>query len=82
MTLTDLYRKEKYIVLNSQTKKFRIIKWIIILTLLTTLYFWQGMAVATYFFLSCAVVATCVHFVFRWKTDAWTKSWGWFTPPH
>lgn len=69
MTLKDFIEREKQVVLNAQSRKFRIGKWTVIIALLTFLYFWKGIAIAATVFLACAVGGTSLHFFFRWKTE-------------
>ncbi len=76
MNTKEWLRREKYVALHAQTLRFRVVKYLVLLTLALALYFWKGIATVGYVFLVLFVVAIGVHFLFRWKTDAWTKSWG------
>jgi hypothetical protein len=76
MSLKEILIKEKNVVLYGQPKKFRIKKYIVLAILATALYLWKGWHVVGMVFLTLAVLGTIVHFIFRWKTDGWEKSWG------
>ena len=76
MTLRDFYRKEKYIALHAQTGRFRIVKYCVLLVVAVAMYVWKGLAATGLLFLLLFLASICLHFFFRWKTGAWTKSWG------
>jgi Flp pilus assembly protein TadB len=76
MTLKDFYRKEKYIALHAQSSRFRIVKYSVLLAVAVAVYMWKGLASVGHLFLVLFIAAICLHFFFRWKTNAWTKSWG------
>jgi uncharacterized membrane protein len=76
MTLRDFYRKEKYIALNAQSRRFRIVKYIVLLVVAVGVYVWMGLGAAGLLLLLLFLAGICTHFFFRWKTEAWTKSWG------
>ncbi|OGG69041.1 hypothetical protein A3C20_03535 [Candidatus Kaiserbacteria bacterium RIFCSPHIGHO2_02_FULL_55_25] len=76
MTLKDFYNREKHVALNAQPRNFRIAKWIVIVLVAGVVYAWKGLAAVGIFLLVCAALGTSLHFFLRWKTDAWTKSWG------
>jgi hypothetical protein len=80
MTFKETYEKEKQVVLYGQSARFRLVKYAILIPLFTALYVWQGWSVTWKVLLASIVVALFVHFLFRYKTAAWTKSWGPFTP--
>ena len=59
--------------LKAQPLWIRILKWAAIIAL-TALYhdapwFWPIVA-------ACVVAGLALHFFYRWKTRAWTRSWG------
>ena len=58
---------------NAQPIWFRITKWVVYIGLAYLLYgtnwFWAWVV-------GLPVVGLVMHFVFRWKTKGWTKSWG------
>ena len=76
MTLKDFYRKEKYIALHAQSRRFRIVKYSVLLVVAVGVYAWLGLGAVGLLFLLLFLVGICLHFFFRWKTEAWTKSWG------
>ncbi len=76
MTLKDFYRKEKHIALHAQSRRFRIVKYCVLLAVAVGMYAWKGLAATGLLFLGLFFASICLHFFFRWKTEAWTKSWG------
>ena len=76
MTFKDFYKREKHVVLNAQSRNFRIVKWIVIVAIAIALYVWKGLLVVLLLLLICAIAGTSLHFFLRWKTVGWTKSWG------
>jgi hypothetical protein len=79
MSLKELYEREKYIVLHGQSTRFRIKKWIVIFLLTAALSLWKGLFFASAILGSLLFLGVIAHFVLRWKTKAWTESWGPFT---
>jgi hypothetical protein len=75
-TFQELYQRENQVIVKGQSVRFRVIKYIIILTLGTLLYLWKGLATVSQVLLVLTIVAICIHFLFRWKSHGWTKSWG------
>ncbi len=76
MTFKDFWAREKHVALNVQSRKFRIVKWIIILLFSLVLYWWKGLHVVLAMIFIGALAGLFMHFFLRYKTDAWTKSWG------
>jgi uncharacterized membrane protein len=76
MTLKDFYRKEKYIILHAQSRAFRIAKYSVLFAVAVGVYVWMGLGAAGLLLLLLSLAGICTHFFFRWKTEAWTKSWG------
>ena len=76
MSFRDVYEKEKRVVLYGQTRRFRIIKYIVIFLIATIVYAWKGIDTVLWLLLISVVASLCIHFLFRWKTAGWTKSWG------
>lgn len=72
----ELWQREKHVVLYGQTQRFRIIKYIVLLTLAIWLFRWKGGPTTIIVFLVLAVASIAIHFLFRWKTKSWTESWG------
>ncbi len=76
MTFKEFFKREKHIVLHGQSRRFRIIKWIVILSLAFLLFKWKGALVVGYTFAALAVLGISLHFLLRWKSKGWTQSWG------
>jgi len=76
MTLKEFYRKEKYIALHAQSWRFRMVKYCVLLAVAVFTYVWKGLAATGLLFLLLFLAGIGLHFFFRWKTEAWTKSWG------
>ena len=59
--------------LRAQPLWFRLLKWVVIITVCVRYWrrpaFWWWMAGAL-------ALALTVHFIWRWKTDGWTRPWG------
>ncbi len=75
MDLKDLYLREKNAVLNGQTAKFRIIKYIVLILLFTGFYLWRGLSDTLVLLVILSALSLCTHFVFRYMSEGWTKSW-------
>lgn len=75
-TLKEIVRREGYVALHAQTLRFRIIKYIVLLVLATAVYGWKGASVLALVFFYLFLLAIGIHLLFRWKTNAWTRSWG------
>jgi hypothetical protein len=58
---------------RAQPVWFRAVKWTCIVTSAVLFHdrawFWCTLA-------SCAAVGTVVHFIYRYKTNAWRRAWG------
>lgn len=76
MILKEFYRKEEYIALHAQSRRFRIVKYCVLLAVAVGVYAWKGLAATGLLLLVLFLAGICLHFFFRWKTEAWTKSWG------
>jgi predicted membrane metal-binding protein len=76
MTLKEFYRREKYIALHAQSRRFRIVKYSVLLAIAVAVYAWKGWAAVGLLFPVLFLAGIGLHFFFRWKTNAWTKSWG------
>ncbi|MEX1997349.1 MAG: hypothetical protein WEA04_01590 [Candidatus Andersenbacteria bacterium] len=79
MTLKAFFKREKYVALHAQSFRFRIVKYLVIFGIAYAVYAWKGLESLGLLFLFLTVVALGIHFLFRWKTQAWTKSWGPYT---
>lgn len=76
MTLKEFWRREIHVALNAQSRRFRAVKWTIILLVSAGLYFWMGPGVVVTALVAGCILGVCLHFFLRWKTDGWTRSWG------
>jgi hypothetical protein len=58
---------------RAQPVWFRVVKWIVILSVIRMLwrspYFW-------FWILGGLALGLTIHFIWRWKTKAWTQPWG------
>ena len=71
-----MLQRERYVVLHGQSWRFRVVKYIVILAAGTGVFLWKGGTAVAVMLLTLFVAGLVVHFVFRWKTKAWTQSWG------
>ena len=76
MKIIELIEREKYVVLHGQSRRFRIIKYLVIVAIFIALGLSQSWLVALLFLFCLGFLGVIVHFIFRWKTKAWTQSWG------
>lgn len=76
MTIRKFWEREKYVAIHAQTWKFRLVKYIVLLGIGYGVYQWGGWIGVFHVFIVLFVVAIAIHFLFRWKTKAWTKDWG------
>jgi Flp pilus assembly protein TadB len=76
MAFKEFYRKEKFIALHAQSRRFRIVKYSVLLVVAAGVYAWKGWGAVGLLLLLLFLAGICLHFFFRWKTEAWTKSWG------
>lgn len=75
MTFRDTVRREVHVAIHGQLWRFRVMKYIVLISLALLLYKWKGIEVLGPVFLNLGLLAVALHFFFRWKTDKWTKSW-------
>jgi hypothetical protein len=58
---------------SAQTPLFRVMKWIAIIAgtalVFRTNFFW-------YWVIGLPFLSITIHFMYRWKTHAWTRPWG------
>jgi hypothetical protein len=76
MKAKEWIEREKHVALHAQPTWFRILKYIVILTGLAALVWWKGWVLAISVLLCLMALGTILHFLLRWKTKAWTQSWG------
>ena len=75
MILNSL-RREKYVIVHGQTRRFRIIKWVILIFLSVLLYLWKGVSFLGLTWAVLAVLGISFHFFLRFKTRGWRQPWG------
>lgn len=75
MTFKDMLEREKYVVVHGQTARFRVRKYLMFLLIFAVVFSWKGVQGLIVALPIAIVFALAVHFLFRWKTNAWTKSW-------
>ena len=68
--------REKYVVMHGQSWRFRAVKYPVIIAVFAWVCVWKGWIAAMVFLLLVCMAGVTVHFIFRWKTKAWTQSWG------
>ncbi len=68
--------REKYVVRHAQPLWLRIIKFPIILAIMIGLGVWKGWMAVLAVLLFCIVTGTVFHFILRWGSKSWTRSWG------
>ena len=76
MRIKEILKREAYVALHAQTWKFRVGKYLVLFTIAALLWQWKGWLLVVEVFAGLFALALIVHFVFRWKTKAWTQSWG------
>ncbi len=76
MTFKEFWKRELHVAVHAQSTKFRIKKYILLGVIFSAVYFLFGLQATVTTLVALTVLAFVVHFLFRWKTDAWTKDWG------
>ncbi len=76
MGLRSWFARETYVAIHAQSWRFRVVKYIILLAIIIGLHAWGGWGLVGKVFAVLFVVALAMHFFYRWKTKAWTRSWG------
>jgi hypothetical protein len=61
---------------HGQSALFRVVKYLILLGIVITLYNLYGQRVVLYFLITGSIIGITAHLFFRWKTNGWRKSWG------
>jgi len=74
--MKDVLHREAYVAFHAQTWKFRVVKYLVLLVIAWSMYVWGGWARVGEVFAFLFVIAIGMHFLFRWKSKAWTQSWG------
>ncbi len=73
--MNQILKRELRVVFSKRARPpaFRIIKWIVIITLVGLFhrhrYFWPGVA-------GLLFAGVALHLFYRWKTHGWTRPWG------
>jgi hypothetical protein len=75
MSIGRSMKREVRVALSPRAQPwwFRLLKWVVIVTLSVrywrhpSFWWWAAGALA---------LALTVHFIWRWKTDGWTRPWG------
>jgi hypothetical protein len=80
MSFKEVFKKEKYVVMHGQSGRFRIIKYLIIVPIFAGVYFWKGWGATSKLLLVLFAVSIFIHFLFRYKSKAWTEPWGPYKP--
>lgn len=76
MTFNDMLRREAHVVVHGQTARFRLVKYAILIPLFVAIGLTLGWDVMWTALVVALAVAIAIHLLFRWKTKAWTQSWG------
>jgi hypothetical protein len=75
MSIRHEIRREARVAFSKRAQPvwFRVVKWIVAIavsvTLWRTAYFWWWLGGAI-------ALGLTLHFIWRWKTEGWTKAWG------
>ncbi len=80
MSFKQIVAREVYVAIHAQSARFRFLKYCVLLALLAGIYTWGGGTAVAWFLGVALVFALGMHFVFRWKTKAWTQTWGPYQP--
>jgi hypothetical protein len=76
MDWKSFWKRETHVAIHAQSWRFRVMKYIVLLALAFGVYVMGGWNLLGTVFGILLVLSNAVHFFFRWKTVAWTKSWG------
>lgn len=71
-----MIEREKHVVIHGQSRRFRVVKYIVISTLFIACGLLSTWTFACALLVLLALFGVVLHFVFRWKTKAWTVAWG------
>lgn len=74
--MSTVLKRETYIVIHGQSATFRTIKWIILIGITYCIFIqwgWDGVVV---WITLGTILGLSIHFLFRWKTHGWTRTWG------
>lgn len=73
-------KRELDVALHGQSLRFRTIKYAFLFSISAVIYAHFGWPGVGLFLLVGAVAGIALHMFFRWKTRAWTRSWGLYQP--
>ncbi len=76
MSMRNMLEREAYVAIHAQSWRFRVVKYVVLVLLAAGMAYAKGWQATGVLFVWLFVLALVVHFVFRWKTKAWTQSWG------
>ena len=76
MTFKEFWKREIHVALHAQSTKFRVKKYAVLAVVFSAAYFFGGWGTVWILLVALTIIAIAIHFFFRWKTSAWTKSWG------
>lgn len=76
MSFRAFWKRETHVALHAQSARFRVVKWVVILSGSAALYLWKGFSAVVEVLVFLAVLGVGMHFFLRWKSEGWTKSWG------
>lgn len=69
-------KRELYVALHAQTTRFRLVKYVVIFVIGIFIYRGFGWNGVINSLIAATILALIIHFLFRWKTNAWRNSWG------
>jgi len=72
--MKNWWQREVYVVWHAQTRRFRAIKWVIIVVAGALLYYVKGWEITVKVFLFLALCGVAVHFLFRYMSHGWMES--------
>lgn len=77
----EFVKRDVWVIGDTETQPLwvKIIKILLIAGLSLTVHSLYGLAGMTVFLCSLVFCGSVVHFIHRWKTCGWTRSWGFWT---
>lgn len=76
MTFKEFWKREKFVIINGQTVRFRIYKYLALAVVLGLIFWVWGFWSAVKLLAALIGLGVVVHFIFRYKTKGWTENWG------
>jgi hypothetical protein len=76
--MKNTIEKEISVITDAKTQAlwFKIVKLVIMVSTFIGFTILYDILVAGIWFILLFIFGNTIHFVYRWKTNAWTKSWG------